>query len=76
MKTSELTGHALNWAVAQAEGDRVYRPRLGRPDDSQTGQTIGGWCVCRTRHSLTSWTGHTTQAVAGGKAVRLLSVRS
>ena len=33
MKTSELTGHALNWAVAQAEGDKVYRPRLGRPDD-------------------------------------------
>ena len=33
MKTSELTGHALNWAVAQAEGDRVYRPRLGRPSD-------------------------------------------
>jgi len=31
MKTSELTRHALNWAVAQAEGDKVYRPRLGRP---------------------------------------------
>jgi hypothetical protein len=31
IKTSELTGHALNWAVAQAEGDKVYRPRLGRP---------------------------------------------
>ena len=33
MKTNELTGHALNWAVAQAEGDKVYRPRLGRPED-------------------------------------------
>ena len=33
MRTSELTGHALNWAVAQAEGDRVFRPRLGRPSD-------------------------------------------
>jgi hypothetical protein len=33
MKTSELTGAALNWAVAQAEGDKVYRPRLGRPSD-------------------------------------------
>ena len=33
MKTSELTGHALNWAVAMAEGDKVYRPRLGRPSD-------------------------------------------
>jgi len=33
MRTSELTGHALNWAVAQAEGDKVYRPRLGRPSD-------------------------------------------
>ena len=33
MRTSELTGHALNWAVAQAEGDKVYRPRLGRPAD-------------------------------------------
>ena len=33
MKTSELTGHALNWAVAMAEGDKVYRPRLGRPSN-------------------------------------------
>ncbi len=33
MRVSELTGHALNWAVAQAEGDKVYRPRLGRPED-------------------------------------------
>jgi hypothetical protein len=33
MKTSELTGHALNWAVAQAEGDKVFRPRLGRPSN-------------------------------------------
>jgi hypothetical protein len=33
MKTNELTGAALNWAVAQAEGDKVYRPRLGRPSD-------------------------------------------
>lgn len=32
-RTNELTGHALNWAVAQAEGDKVYRPRLGRPTD-------------------------------------------
>ena len=33
MKAAELTGHALNWAVAMAEGDKVYRPRLGRPSD-------------------------------------------
>ena len=33
IKTSELTLLALDWAVAQAEGDRVFRPRLGRPDD-------------------------------------------
>jgi hypothetical protein len=33
IKTSDLTLLALNWAVAQAEGDRVFRPRLGRPDD-------------------------------------------
>ena len=33
IKTSELTGAALNWAVAQAEGDKVFRPRLGRPGD-------------------------------------------
>jgi hypothetical protein len=33
MKVSELTRHALNWAVAMAEGDKVYRPRLGRPSD-------------------------------------------
>ena len=31
MKTAELKGAALNWAVAQAEGDKVFRPRLGRP---------------------------------------------
>ena len=31
--TYTLTGHALNWAVAMAEGDKVFRPRLGRPDD-------------------------------------------
>ena len=33
MRVSELTGHALNWAVAMAEGDKVFRPKLGRPDD-------------------------------------------
>ena len=33
MKVYELKGHALNWAVAMAEGDKVYRPRLGRPSD-------------------------------------------
>jgi len=33
MKTSELTRAALNWAVAQAEGDKVFRPRLGRPSN-------------------------------------------
>jgi len=33
MRVSGLTGHALNWAVAQAEGDKVFRPRLGRPDN-------------------------------------------
>jgi hypothetical protein len=31
IKTNELTRNPLNWAVAQAEGDKVYRPRLGRP---------------------------------------------
>lgn len=33
IKTSELTGAALDWAVAVAEGDRVFRPRVGRPDN-------------------------------------------
>ena len=33
IKTSEATPIQINWAVAQAEGDRVFRPRLGRPDD-------------------------------------------
>ena len=33
MKTSELTDIALDWAVSVAEGDKVYRPRLGRPAD-------------------------------------------
>jgi hypothetical protein len=31
--TYTLTGHALNWAVAMAEGNKVFRPRIGRPDD-------------------------------------------
>jgi len=33
IKTSDLTLLALNWAVAQAQGDRVFRPQLGRPDN-------------------------------------------
>jgi hypothetical protein len=33
IKTSELTRHALNWAVAMCQGDKVFRPRLGRPGD-------------------------------------------
>ena len=33
MKTSDLTGPALDWAVAMAEGDKVFRPRVGRPTD-------------------------------------------
>jgi len=31
--TYTLTGHALNWAVAMAEGNKVFRPRVGRPED-------------------------------------------
>ena len=33
IKTSELTGAALDWAVAKCEGDKLFRARLGRPDD-------------------------------------------
>lgn len=33
MKTSELIGPALDWAVAKAEGNKVFRPRIGRPND-------------------------------------------
>lgn len=33
VKVSEATRHALDWMVAMAEGDRVFRPRVGRPDD-------------------------------------------
>lgn len=33
IKTSELTGTALDWAVAKCEGDKLFRARLGRPDD-------------------------------------------
>jgi hypothetical protein len=33
IKTSELTGAALDWAVAKCEGDKVFRPRVARPDD-------------------------------------------
>ena len=33
MRVSELTGAALDWAVAKCEGDKVFRPCLGRPDD-------------------------------------------
>jgi len=32
-KTAELTGAALNWAAAMCQGDKVFRPRLGRPGD-------------------------------------------
>lgn len=31
IKTQDLTGPALDWAVAKAEGDKVFRPRVGRP---------------------------------------------
>ncbi len=31
IKTSDATPVQLNWMVAMAEGDKVYRPRLGRP---------------------------------------------
>lgn len=30
MKSSELTGHALDWAVAKCEGEQVYLPHLDR----------------------------------------------
>ena len=33
VKTSELQGAALDWAVAKCEGDKVFRPRIGRPDN-------------------------------------------
>lgn len=33
IKVSEATPVQLNWMVAMAQGDRVYRPRIGRPDD-------------------------------------------
>lgn len=33
VKTSELTGAALDWAAGICEGDRVFRLRLGRPTD-------------------------------------------
>lgn len=31
IKTNKLTGWALAWAVATAEGERVFRPRVARP---------------------------------------------
>ena len=33
VKVCDATPVQLNWMVAMAEGDRVYRPRIGRPDD-------------------------------------------
>ncbi len=33
IKTSEATGPALNWMAVVAEGDLVFRPRVGRPVD-------------------------------------------
>lgn len=33
IKTSELTGLALDWAVAQCEWDRLFRVRIARPDN-------------------------------------------
>lgn len=31
VKTGELTGVSIDWAVAIAEGERVFRPRVARP---------------------------------------------
>lgn len=33
VNTSEATKLQINWLVAKIEGDKVCRPRLGRPDD-------------------------------------------
>jgi hypothetical protein len=33
VKVCDATPVQLNWMVAMAEGDRVYRPRIGRPSD-------------------------------------------
>lgn len=33
VKVCDATPVQLNWMVAMAEGDRVYRPRIGRPGD-------------------------------------------
>jgi hypothetical protein len=33
VKVNEATPLQLDWMVAMAEGDRVFRPRVGRPDD-------------------------------------------
>lgn len=50
IKTSELSGVALDWAVAMAEGDRVFRPRVARPSDWDRAAFMENgsddrWCV-------------------------------
>jgi hypothetical protein len=56
MKTSELTGAALDWAVAKCEGEQIYLPHLDRicPDvgepefyDPSTDWSQGGPIIMR-----------------------------
>jgi hypothetical protein len=58
MKTSELTGAALDWAVAKCEGEQIYLPLLDRicPDvgepefyDPSTNWSQGGPIIEREK---------------------------
>ena len=44
VKTAELDGPALAWAVGTAEGSRVYRMRVARPIDWK-GEDDNRWAV-------------------------------
>jgi hypothetical protein len=56
MKTQDLTGPALDWAVEEAlGGDHTYRPREYSTDWSQGGPIIERERICLTRPRWDGW---------------------
>lgn len=60
MKTSELIGAALDWAAGMCQGDKLFRPRLGRPDDwdgaaYRAGNTTDERWVLRAQVANVGW---------------------
>ena len=65
MKTSELTGHALNWAVARCEGGVGADQLIGTWYSPSTNWAQGGPIIEREKMSLSCGDG--TWGVAEGK---------